>query len=115
LEFNSKIVFRSAIWAAQRVPDGEVSVVPNGFIIREMDLHDPTNFLASPNVHEVARQLDFFDFKSAQRFDFTQAYSAGEYTSPYYTGNRLRVVRNASMLSHNPYSFTAATHTNDAI
>ena len=32
---------RSAIWMAQRVPDDEVAVIPNGFIIRKINLEDP--------------------------------------------------------------------------
>ena len=35
----------SAVWAAQRVPNGHVTVVPNIFIIREMDLSDTKNYL----------------------------------------------------------------------
>lgn len=36
-----------------RVPDGHVAVVANGFIIRQIDLDQPDFFLASQNIFEV--------------------------------------------------------------
>ena len=38
-----------AIWAAQRVPDDHVLVIPNWSVIKEIDLGDPENFMASTN------------------------------------------------------------------
>ena len=35
-----------AIWAAQRVPDDHVTVIPNWSVIKEVDLADPDNFMA---------------------------------------------------------------------
>jgi len=78
---------KSAIWAAQRVPDGEVAVVANMFTIRTMDLTDTANFLGSPNVQSVARKLGWWS--ENEPFDFTKAYSAGEYTSPFYSARRM--------------------------
>jgi Peptidase family C69 len=37
----------SAVWAAQRVPDDHITAVANQFVIGEIDLNDPTNFMAS--------------------------------------------------------------------
>ncbi|MGB7294770.1 MAG: C69 family dipeptidase [Candidatus Aminicenantales bacterium] len=51
-----------AIWAAQRVPDDHVTIVPNWSIIKEIDLSDPENFMASKNYMEVAIwAIDFVD------------------------------------------------------
>ena len=36
-----------AIWAAQRVPDDHIAIVPNWSIIKEIDLNNPDYFLAS--------------------------------------------------------------------
>merc|ERR1719401_2230478 len=46
---------KSAIWAAQRVPDDHIAWVPNTFVIREMDL-DSDGFMLSPNAGSVARE-----------------------------------------------------------
>ena len=37
----------SAIWAAQRLKEGHVACVPNVFVVREMDLTDPSFLLSS--------------------------------------------------------------------
>lgn len=63
-----------AVWAAQRVPDGHVAVVANEFIIKEIDLDDPENFMASANVHEVAIRNKFWDPKSGKPFNFRKSY-----------------------------------------
>ena len=76
----------SAVWAAQRVPEGHVTVVPNIFIIREMDLSDPTHFLASANMYAIAEKNGWW--KKGDRFDFTRVFSGGEYSHRYYSGRR---------------------------
>lgn len=67
----------SAVWAAQRVPDGHVAVVANSFVIREMDLSDPENFLGSTNIETIALELNLW--KRGTPFDFSRIYSKGEY------------------------------------
>jgi len=64
----------SAVWAAQRVPDGHVSVMANAMIIRHMDLDDPDNFLASDNVHSFAIEQGWWEPEKGA-FDFTAAYA----------------------------------------
>ena len=64
----------SAVWAAARVPDDQVAVMPNAMIIREMDLDDADNFLASDNVHSFAIEQGWWD-PEAGPFDFTAAYA----------------------------------------
>ncbi len=46
----------SAIWAAARLPDSHVSVVANAFVIREVNVSDSSNFLASGNMLQVAKR-----------------------------------------------------------
>jgi len=47
---------RSAIWAAQRVPDDQILAAPNTFVIRHLNLSDKSNFMASKNVFDVAKE-----------------------------------------------------------
>lgn len=77
----------SAIWAAQRVPDDQVAAVANGFIIRQMDLNDPDNFMASPNVTTLAEEMGWWEFDRDGPFDFTFAY--GYASKPLYIGRRI--------------------------
>ena len=53
---SSDSVGSSAVWAAQRVPDGHVTVVPNIFVIREIDVTDTENYLASANIFDIAKK-----------------------------------------------------------
>uniref|UniRef100_K3W6W8 Peptidase n=1 Tax=Globisporangium ultimum (strain ATCC 200006 / CBS 805.95 / DAOM BR144) TaxID=431595 RepID=K3W6W8_GLOUD len=80
----------SAVWAAQRVPDDHVSAVANAFVIREMDLNDTDNFMASPNVHAFAQEMGWWRPEDGV-FDFTAAYGFRDFdpTRPLYTGRRV--------------------------
>jgi dipeptidase len=62
------------IWAARRVPDGEVAVVPNYFRIREIDLTDP-DLLASSNYKQEAIDRGWYDPKSGKPFIWQDAYA----------------------------------------
>jgi dipeptidase len=64
-----------AIWAAQRVPDDHVAVVPNWSIIKEIDLSDPENFMASKNYKQVAIENGWYDPASGKPFVWQEAYS----------------------------------------
>ena len=83
---SSDSVGSSAVWAAQRVPDGHVTVVPNIFVIREIDVTDTENYLASANIFDIAKKNGWWDGK--ETFDFTKVYSGGEYNHRYYSGRR---------------------------
>lgn len=77
----------SAIWAAQRVPDTEMTVVANMFTIREVDPKDKENFILSPNIFDVAKEKGWW--KEGTPLDFTKMYSGGEYSHKYYSGRRM--------------------------
>lgn len=64
-----------AIWAAQRVPDDHIAVVPNWSIIKEIDLNNPDYFMASENYMQVAIEYGWYDPKSGKPFNWQEAYS----------------------------------------
>ncbi len=64
-----------AVWAAQRVPDGHISVNANASTIREIDLKNKDYFMASDNVYSVAQEMGFWDKKSGEPFRFAYAYA----------------------------------------
>lgn len=50
-----------AIWAAQRVPDDEVSVSANIPRIKYLNRDDPDNFMCSDNIEKVAKKYGLWD------------------------------------------------------
>ena len=64
-----------AIWAAQRVPDDHVTIVPNWSIIKEIDLDNPEYFMASKNYMQVAIDHGWYDPASGKPFIWQEAYS----------------------------------------
>ena len=65
---------KGAVWVAQRVPDGHVSVVANGSRIRKIDLDKPDYFMASENVYQVAQDSGWWNPEEGE-FEFCYAYS----------------------------------------
>jgi len=82
---------RGAVWAAQRVPDGHVTVVANAARIGEIDLGQPDRFMASKNVVELARRRGWWDPKQGP-FRFYAAYNPDGRTSFAATRREWRVL-----------------------
>lgn len=80
---------RSAIWAAQRVPENGFAVLANMFVIRQVDPKDANNFRMSDSVHSVAQEYNWWSPESGELLDFTKVYSDGEYAHKYYSGRRM--------------------------
>ncbi len=69
-----------AIWAAQRVPDGEISVNANASRIRQIDLDNADYFLASKNVYKVAQDSGWWNPDDGS-FEFCYTYNPKGRTS----------------------------------
>ncbi|MFC2154959.1 dipeptidase [Acidobacteriota bacterium] len=64
-----------AIWAAQRIPDDHVAVVPNWSIIKEIDLNKPGSFMASKNYMQFAIDRGWYDPSAGKPFIWQEVYS----------------------------------------
>jgi dipeptidase len=82
-----------AVWAAERVPDNEVSVCPNESRIGEIDTADADRFLTSPNVVSYAVEAGLYDPASGKPFSFKRAYSPAEGSAMSTDGRRSRLWR----------------------
>lgn len=65
---------KGAIWAAQRVPDDHISVNANASRIRQLDLDNPDEFMASENVFSVAQDSGWWHPDEGP-FEFCYAYA----------------------------------------
>jgi dipeptidase len=81
---------KSAIWAAQRVPD--ITAVANQFIIRKIDSSDTFNFMHSDNMYAAAERHGFYDrSRDGPQLDFTKTFSGLRPHSSYATHRIYRV------------------------
>jgi len=64
-----------AVWAAVRIPDDHVGVSANASRIRQINLKDPDNYMASENVFSLAEEKGWWSPESAAPFEFCYAYA----------------------------------------
>jgi microsomal dipeptidase-like Zn-dependent dipeptidase/dipeptidase len=90
-------------WIAQRVPDNEVAMVANTYTIRQVDLTDPANYLASKDIIDYAQARSWYDSARDGAFDFAAAYaSPGSAAHPSNLG---RQWQGLEYLTPNPIDF----------
>ncbi|MFC1575635.1 dipeptidase [Gemmatimonadota bacterium] len=70
------------VWAAARIPEGQVGVSANIPRISTLDLDDPDHYMASDNVYSLAQEMGWWDPSSGEEFKWWQAYSGRK---PYST------------------------------
>jgi dipeptidase len=68
-----------SVWVAQRVPDNHIAVNANASTIREINLADPENYMASDNIYSVARDAGWWNEEVP--FSFCYAYAPHSRTS----------------------------------
>lgn len=61
-------------WIARRVPDDEVVLIPNYYVIDSVNLADTVNFMSSPDIISYAVQQEWYDPSEGQKFNFRKAY-----------------------------------------
>jgi dipeptidase len=64
-----------AVWAAQRVPDDCFFICNNMSRIKEIDLNDTDNFMASKHVISLAEEKGYWSKESGEPFRFDKAYT----------------------------------------
>jgi dipeptidase len=64
-----------AIWAARRLGDDQVTMIPNWSIIKEINIEDPAHFMASVNYMQEAIDRGWFDPDSGKPFIWQDVYS----------------------------------------
>jgi len=95
-------VVRGRHWVARRVPDDMVMVIPNHYVIDEVDLSDTLNYLGSPDIIAYAVSRGWYDPVRDGAFNFSKAYSSpGSLHHPHNklrqeTGQRLMRIRTGS-------------------
>lgn len=69
-------IVRGKHYVAQRVPDDQAVIIPNVYVIHEVDLDDEANFIASPDLVDYAIGRGWYDPAGGKPFDFAAAYGA---------------------------------------
>jgi dipeptidase len=64
-----------AVWAAQRIPDDHVMIVPNWSVIKEIDPNDTDNFRTSDNYLSFAVEKGWYDPTSNKPFIWQDVYA----------------------------------------
>lgn len=64
-----------AVWAARRIPEGEVGVSANRSRITTLDLNDKDHYMASENVFSLAEEMGWWEPESGEEFVFNKAYA----------------------------------------
>ncbi len=74
-DWNPESGKAGAIWAAQRVPDDHIAIVPNWSIIKQIDLSKADEFMASENYKQVAIDYGWYNPNSGNPFIWQEVYS----------------------------------------
>lgn len=106
-------VVRGRRWVAQRVPDDQVVVLPARHIIGEIDLDDPENFRASPDLVSYAVGRGWFDPSLGKPFNFREVYQTAERAAPdrrHFRGQEIVTGRAATWPPTRPLPFAVTPH-----
>ena len=99
------------LWAAQKVPDGEIFVTANTFRIREITPGN-SDQMYSANLYAVAEQNGWWN-TSQGKLDWLRTVSNGEYAHPYYSLSRVWSLYSRIAPSRNFSPYVSDTYTTE--
>jgi len=82
-------------WVAARIPDDRVAIIPNYYMIQQVDLQDTVNYYGSADLIEYAKERGWYDPARDGTFNFRQAYG-----KPVNLVDRRNVAREWGGLRH---------------
>ena len=92
-------------WIARRVPDDEVVIVPNYYVIDEFHKADTINFLSSPDLIDYAAANGWYDPQTGTSFNFRNIYGHKNRVDAIWNIGRKWVILNR--LAEKRYDFYA--------
>jgi dipeptidase len=63
-------------WAAERIPDNKVAIIPNVYTLGKIDFNDKLNFMGSKTLVSYAIKKGWYNPKLSKTFNFSEVYSA---------------------------------------
>jgi dipeptidase len=92
-------------WIARRVPDDEVAIIPNYYVIDDFHEKDTTNFLASPGLINYAIENGWYNPEKDTSFNFRRVYGHKDRLDAIWNIARKWVILNR--LAAGQYDFNA--------
>ena len=77
-------------WLAKRVPDDQVAMLSNTYAVRHVDLSDPNDCLACPDIIDYAAARGWHDKNAGRPFDFAATYASAKSASSRHNLDRQR-------------------------
>ena len=102
---------RGGLWAAQKVPDGEIFVTANTFRIRDV-VPGNSNQMYSANLFSVATKNGWWNELDGN-LDWLKTVSNGEYSHPYYSLARVWSLYSRIAPSRNLSPYVTDTYSKD--
>lgn len=102
---------KGGLWAAQKVPDGEIFVTANTFRIREIIPGNPDQ-MYSPRLFSSAKQNGWWN-ESMGNLDWLPTVSEGEYSHPYYSLGRVWSIYSRVAPSRNLSPYVTDTYSKE--
>jgi dipeptidase len=98
-------VANGKFWIARRVPDDQIVIVPNYYVIDDFHGRDTANYLVSPGLIEYAEQKGWYDPRREQTFNFRKAFGRKDRLDALWNIGRKWVVLDRLAAEH--FSITA--------